>query len=223
MIRINTLLVRRYHLSLYIPALLVFCYCSAPGSAQQTLPKQLEGKNTFSEIMKVVDQYYNDHPENEDEEFESEYLQWNRWEWCMSGRLGPNGEFVNIPDLLMKGTAEKENGVSQTDRNINSGWTFMGPVTSPLQNSTVLFTGIGRADKITFHPTNVNIIYICTPNGGLWSTSNVGGGVISPIIFPVLALQVSYYFICQYNDLYLLTVMVTWLWWPAMDVNRLEY
>src|SRR5258706_5632915 len=112
--------------------------------AQEELKELLAGKSTLSEIMPVVDQYYKNHPEEGGEEFESEYLEWKRWEWYMSGRLGHGGEFVNISELLMKGLKEKNEMEVSHDRNINSGWTFMGPSSSPLQNNSALNNEVGR-------------------------------------------------------------------------------
>ena len=83
----------------------------------------------------------------------------------MSGRLGPQGELVNIPERMIAGLREKDKMATSGDRNINSGWTFMGPSSSPLQNNSAQFNGIGRVDRIVFHPTNANIIFLCTPAG----------------------------------------------------------
>src|SRR4030095_7711990 len=156
---------------------LAFCcvlFCSNYAFGQQELKQLLDGKTKLPEIMKIVDQYYADHPEEENE-FESEYLQWKRWEWYMSSRVGPNGELVNISEMLMKGLREKEKMEQpSTDRNINSGWTFVGPSSSPLLNQDANFNGLGRVNKVIFHPSNASIIYICTPNGGLWNTLNGG-------------------------------------------------
>ena len=141
--------------------------------SQAELKQLLTGKSTLAEIMEVVDLYYEEHPEAENE-FESDYLHWKRWEWYMSGRLGHGGEFVNISEMLLKGLRDKKSMEQPKERNINSGWTFMGPSSSPLQNSSALYNGIGRVDRITFHPTNQNIIFIGTPAGGLWGTLDGG-------------------------------------------------
>ncbi len=162
--------------SIIISALTVCCLLLGGKNAfgQEGLKVLLQGKTKLSEIMTVVTQYYTDHPEHAGAGEESQLLQWNRWAWYMSGRLGHGGEFVNVPDLLFKGLSEKEKMQVSRERNINSGWTFMGPSTTPLQNSSAQGNGIGRVDRIVFHPTNANIIFICTPAGGLWSTINGG-------------------------------------------------
>ena len=153
---------------------LLIMVCNTYAFNQQSLAEQLQGKNTLAEIMQVVDAYYEGRREN-DNGFESEHQHWKRWEWLMSARLGPDGEFVNVGEMLQRGLAEKEKMKQPDyDRNINSGWSFVGYSTSPLQNLDALYNGIGRVDRIVFHPTNPNIIFLCTPNGGLWGTLNEG-------------------------------------------------
>lgn len=125
----------------------------------------------------------------------------------MSGRLGHEGEFVSIPKMLFKGLEEKERMQSSSgERNINSGWTFMGPSSSPYQNNAALYNGVGRVDRITFHPTNPSIIYIGTPAGGLWRTLN-GGSTWNNLTDNLPSIGVSGFVIshANTNDMYLLT------------------
>jgi hypothetical protein len=175
-------------------------------AGQSSLESRLEGKQTLAEIMEVVDAYYAEFPEKAEGEFESEYLHWKRWEWYMSSRLGHGGKFVNVPELLMDGIREKERMETPDERNINSGWTFMGPSTVPLQNPNALYNGIGRVDRITFHPTNANIIFIGTPAGGLWSTLN-GGSSWNNLTDNLPSLGISGFVISYDNTsvMYLLT------------------
>ncbi|HLF63114.1 MAG TPA: hypothetical protein VI603_05165 [Saprospiraceae bacterium] len=175
---------------------------------QEALNQRLTGKTTLSEIMKVVDQYYRENPEaHEEGEYESAYLQWKRWEWYMSGRLGHGGDLVNIPAYLMRGLEEKERMTAQhLERNVNSAWTFMGPSSSPLLNDAALYNGIGRVDRIVFHPANASIIFLCTPAGGLWNTLN-GGTLWNNLTDQLPAVGISGFVISYANtsDMYLLT------------------
>jgi hypothetical protein len=153
--------------------------CSGVTFGQEQLKERLVGKAILSEIMQTVDAYYQEYPETQtrDRAEESDLLHWKRWEWYMSGRLGPEGEFVNIPEMLMHGvraTEKMEQTQSDEQRSINSNWIFIGPSTSPMLNQDATGNGIGRIDRIVFHPTNANIIFLCTPAGGLWNTLNGG-------------------------------------------------
>ena len=61
--------------------------------AQNELNHLLSEKTKFGEIVQSVEQYFDQHPElkSEEEGEESPYMHWKRWEWYMSGRLGPQG------------------------------------------------------------------------------------------------------------------------------------
>ena len=190
----------RVNLILLLSLLLI----ATTGHSQQELRQRLVGKQTLADIMEVVDQYYSENPE-EEIEFESNYLHWKRWEWYMSGRLGHGGAFVNIPEMLFKGLAEK-NRMPSGERNINSGWNFVGPSTTPLQNPSALYNGIGRVDRIVFHPSNPNIIFIGTPAGGLWSTID-GGSTWNNLTDNLPSIGISGFVITPSNTsiMYLLT------------------
>ncbi len=92
------------------------------------------------------------------------------------------------------------------ERNINSGWTFVGPSSSPLLNAGALYNGIGRVDRIVFHPSNSNIIFLCTPAGGLWNTLN-GGTTWNNLTDYLPSIGISGFVISYANtsDMYLLT------------------
>ncbi|HJW30105.1 MAG TPA: hypothetical protein VJ508_12775 [Saprospiraceae bacterium] len=187
--------------------ILVFLLSGMQGQSQDDLRQLLAGKTKFPEIMQVVENYYHDHPEtNQGEEFESDYLQWMRWAWYMSSRLGQNGEFVNINEYLMRGLEAKDKMETDHERDINSAWTFVGPSNILALNDSALYRGLGRVDRIVFHPTNANIIFVCTPAGGLWSTLN-GGTNWNNLTDNLPSLGISGFVISYANtsDMYLLT------------------
>lgn len=53
------------------------------------------------------------------------------------------------------------------------GWLSIGPTADAAGGSGDI-KGVGRFDRIAFHPTNANIIYIGAPTGQLWKTTNGG-------------------------------------------------
>jgi hypothetical protein len=119
--------------------------------------------------MTEVDDYYKGKPgdwrgaEGQDRS----YKHWKRWEWYMSGRLGESGEFVDISSQLRKAERQVEKMEDFSTRGINSFWSSEGPASTDA-------VGIGRADRIAFHPNNENIFYVGTPAGGLWKTTDKG-------------------------------------------------
>lgn len=141
------------------------------GTWAQTLREKLAGKTTFDEIMEVVDDHYRGGERIDPGDPRLKH--WMRWEWYMSGRLGPQGQFVNIPNRIQQALRHMKATDHQT-RSLNSGWSFVAPTSSSAFNSSADLNGLARVDRIAFHPSDSNTIYIGTPAGGLWRTTNGG-------------------------------------------------
>ena len=159
----------------YIIIILTIFGTNFQSYAQQDLHSRLEGKTNYYDIVNTVDKYYEGHDDNwrgingDDPKIKH----WKRWEWYTSSRIGRNGEFVNFKDSLQKAIDEVEKKFPKdTRRDVNGTWQTIGP------SSTT--DGIGRADRIAFHPTDPDIYYVGTPNGGLWRTID-GGTTWEPL------------------------------------------
>lgn len=147
-------------------------------NAQQDsiLRQQLRGKQRLTDVMNTVFAYYND-PATIDRlgaKATNRYLKkWSRYEWYMSSRLGPAGEFVNINQKLFDATRSQK--VNRTANNTNQSnfiesssgnWAIVGPTNTD--------NGIGRVDRLAFHPSDPNIVYAGAAGGGLWRTIDAG-------------------------------------------------
>jgi photosystem II stability/assembly factor-like uncharacterized protein len=143
----------------------------------QALQQKLRGKNKLTEIMKEVDAFYlysADNADKDEEEFEnSPYLKWKRWEWYMRSRLDNNGNFT---DYRKQKDVEfaKLNTANRPLGSTAAKWSFIGPhqMTTVVENQ---IRGLGRVDCIAFHPTNASIIFVGSPGGGVWKTTDGGG------------------------------------------------
>lgn len=139
------------------------------------LKQQLRGKQNLTDIMNTVKTYYNS-PETKARlgiaAVNRKIKHWRRYEWYMSSRLGPNGEFVNINQKMMEATGINKSPHSNTNRGENTAsisggaWTAVGPMDTD--------NGIGRVDRLAFHPTDANTVYAGTTAGGLWRTTDAG-------------------------------------------------
>lgn len=86
--------------------------------------------------------------------------------------------------LIHRNTAPLNERMIASSRNIDipsalrsyGGWTLNGPIQqTPIIPSNIGdINGLGRLDRIAFHPTNANIFYVCSPSGGVFKTSNGG-------------------------------------------------
>ena len=100
------------------------------------------------------------------------YKQWKREEWYTSYRIKPNGDFINTDSARIAAVTLMNNRVAARSNLVESnsgGWTFIGP-----NNITNSDRGIGRVNRIAFHPTDANKLYAATASGGLWYTSDAG-------------------------------------------------
>lgn len=58
------------------------------------------------------------------------------------------------------------------------GWTNIGPFdggTIVGSGTNIDINGVARMDRISFHPSNGSIFYVCSPSGGVYKTTNGGG------------------------------------------------
>jgi photosystem II stability/assembly factor-like uncharacterized protein len=135
------------------------------------------------------------------EEGESSYQHWKRWERWMSSHLDVNGDFININkangkalDLLNAKWEttlhEQANRLHQQPLGENAATNFKGNSPSNIEGLTYGqwwnvgptinasgsgdLKGVGRFDRIAFHPTDANIFYVGAPTGQLWKTTNGG-------------------------------------------------
>ncbi len=138
------------------------------------LATQLEGKRKFSEIMNTIEQYYVSRDYRNNPALFSQYKKWSRWAWYAVRHLDDQGEVDYKIDEYFEQAKEMAPYRSAVDSRTNSGaWQFVGPYNLNWANN-VGSKGIGRVDRIAFHPSNANIIFAATPAGGLWKTTDGG-------------------------------------------------
>lgn len=96
------------------------------------------------------------------------WKQFKRWEAFMEPRVYPDGVFHNN----IMAVSQEKNMQARNSNNLSS-WEVLGPTNVPLTNWGGK-RGVGRINAIAFHPNNENIIWVGTPAGGLWKTTDGG-------------------------------------------------
>ena len=84
--------------------------------------------------------------------------------------------FKNLPALDDRVQNRQITGGENTNLSYG-GWTSIGPFdggTVVGSGTNIDINGLGRLDRISFHPTNANIFYVCSPSGGVFKTTNGG-------------------------------------------------
>ncbi|MBL4710315.1 MAG: hypothetical protein JKY48_17935 [Flavobacteriales bacterium] len=116
-----------------------------------------------------------------DRKSKKQVKQFDRWMNFWKDRILPNGSFVNESQNAAVFNAEKKRNnkyLSSISTRKAAQWTAIGPFTPP--NSTILFyPGMGRVNTIAISGSDTNTIYVGTPGGGVWKSSNAGGSWIA--------------------------------------------
>ncbi len=129
------------------------------------------GRN-FREISNTMKQYFDSVGKTG-----NDYKQFKRWEWYYSTRLGEGNKLVNNTSMNRQAYENMNSSrlLNPGEQQINSGgWTSLGPTSVTSDDK-----GIGRVNRISFHPSNANIMYAATATGGLWITTDNGANWFS--------------------------------------------
>ncbi|MES2776099.1 MAG: 3-coathanger stack domain-containing protein [Bacteroidota bacterium] len=148
-----------------------------PAITPPDLLSLIEGKKNFNEIWGIVTQYIAVRkaasPKADDQSFIKKlYKHWYRWYFFNRARQDANGNIVNVPEENRK-VLEAANGRYSVTTAGNADWFSIGP-TDRTRIGSGHNSGLGRVNCIAFHPTDVNTIYMGTPAGGLWKSTNGG-------------------------------------------------
>lgn len=97
----------------------------------------------------------------------NQFMRWSEWVEPRVAESG--GQLSTLAEGNVRGLAQQ----SRTTQSRTAAWQFLGPTRTPTSN--IQQSGNGRVNAIRVHPTNPNILFACTPAGGLWKSVNLGG------------------------------------------------
>lgn len=131
---------------------------------------------TFIELCEQIDHFFekkeannSDVIKSNDEENKegSAYNQYQQWRYFMQFRLTEDGRIPSADIILDVFSNEKAK--QKVTKSADCDWTFIDQV-----DNDGGYWGIGRTTCVTFHPTNDQLFYVCTPGGGIWKTTDGG-------------------------------------------------
>jgi photosystem II stability/assembly factor-like uncharacterized protein len=134
---------------------------------------QAQEGTKFSEIKQLADEYF----QNRDRGRGSGYKQYKRWEYLMQDRLGPDGELINYNRMLWeasKGLYDITGDGPEIVSDCDGSWTIIAPTNDYINGPSGYNPGLGRVNVVAFHPDDAQTIFVGTPSGGLWKTTNQG-------------------------------------------------
>lgn len=159
--------------NLLILITLFFCnlnlFSQAIAQLNNEVKSIIKGQTTFNEIVTSVESYYDGLPNGREDK---SYKHWARWAHFMSYHTDADGKLTDIVERVNE--ARERFSYANNSRSSVGNWVSLGPASVTHVLGTAI--GIGRADRIAFHPSNEDIIYVGTSSGGLWKSVPAGGG-----------------------------------------------
>ncbi|MGY6561217.1 MAG: VPS10 domain-containing protein [Luteibaculaceae bacterium] len=138
----------------------------------QWYEKMMQNSPNYYEVENLYNQFY----QEKEKARGSGYKHFHRWaHWAMQD-MDAQGMVPGVEARLagynqFKQTLESGKNSENTSRT-NAGWSPLGP-----DHWTVTAgwnPGNGRVNEILVHPTDPNTIFLGTPQGGIWKTTNLG-------------------------------------------------
>jgi Secretion system C-terminal sorting domain len=98
-----------------------------------------------------------------------------RWEAYAGPRVYPSGDLTLPSSAYANFLAWQQNNSINNKKTRAGSWYSIGPIGKPVSTPALAYrTGTGRINFIRFDPKNNNNIFIGTPDGGLWRSTNGG-------------------------------------------------
>ncbi|MCA1762489.1 MAG: hypothetical protein LC664_05790, partial [Flavobacteriales bacterium] len=98
------------------------------------------------------------------------WKQYKRWEDFMAPRVYPSGE--RLSGYTFYTEWKKGRKIKGLEAKTDTEWEAVGPFEWEGQNGWN--PGLGRVNAIVEDPSNNDIVYVCTPSGGLWKSTDSG-------------------------------------------------
>mgnify|MGYP005990742083 CR=1 FL=1 len=135
----------------------------------------LNNNSNYFEIVKKQRTFLESLKGKTDRKSKKQIKQFERWAAFWKDRILPNGSFVSAAHTSNEYKKEKIRAKQNRQRNVQRAvnWTLVGPSTPPT-SSVGFYPGMGRINTLAFNGTDTNTMYVGTPGGGVWKTTNGG-------------------------------------------------
>jgi hypothetical protein len=143
-------------------------------SAQPWMP-QGPGPVKFSDVLKYAPAEEEKDEEKKEKlrglklEEEDEHYHFDRWKWYWQQHLDDNGYIVSPVRAFEEWKKASQASAGFKTTASTSNWIFQGPTTSASG-----YNGVGRVTSIEFDPVDSNTLYVGSPAGGTWKTTDGG-------------------------------------------------
>jgi len=126
-----------------------------------------QSNQNYFDRCQQLDTFFAHEYQAETDCWDNDFIKYQRWKWIWRDRVLPDGHFPNLEQQWQVSKALRSN---QAARGNSISWNFEGPD----RNTGGGYWGMGRTKHVAFHPTNPDLFYVGTPDGGIWKTTNGG-------------------------------------------------
>ncbi len=149
--------------------LFLFLFTGIFFSLSAQSPFGLEKPSGFYEMQAAFEKW----ADGRDLSQEKGWKPYQRWAYHWESRIRPDGSLPD-PTWHLKAAQQYQRLRGNTSSR-GSAWSPVGPFGYPEPQDTILTSGVGRVNCVTFHPTDPNTLWIGTPGGGVWKSTDNGG------------------------------------------------
>ena len=150
--------------------------------AQAELPEDFNkgGRDLtkFQDFKSSINKYYRDKVINSRDSLERkrnkrQLKMWNREFWWNEHFTNEDGKVLEPNKFILEALRVREREEKQNPSRYQlNNWSHNGPTSSSFNLD--VGEGMGRFDRIAFHPSNTSIIFAGSPHGGLFKSTNAG-------------------------------------------------
>lgn len=123
----------------------------------------------------------------EGNKFDKAEIKYARWQWYWENRVSVDGSFPDEYSAYLDYEKSFENK-NKKSRQIGVKAGTWKPISQTTADGG--YNGMGRANDVLFHPTDVNTFWVCTDGGGLWKSTD-GGSTYTPLTDDLPKIAVS--------------------------------
>ncbi len=155
---------------------LIFLACFVGFSSAQTIDYRsapLKKNSNYYEIVNQVNAQLSPLFGKTDRKSKKKLKQFRRWAAFWKDRVLPDGSFVSAAHDYKEWQVDNIRQSQFRQASMNTQWTLVGPAQFPTSTSAI-YPGMGRINTVAFNGTDTNTLYVGSPAGGVWKSTNGG-------------------------------------------------
>ncbi len=125
-------------------------------------------KVNFYEVQQEAEKYFSTRAKGKG----SGYKQYKRWEYLKRKEINDNGFLISDKQVWEEHYRWNNSHQTQNRQSLSGDWKTLGP--NSWTRTSGWNPGVGRVVCIAVEPVNEQLIYVGSPTGGLWKTTDGG-------------------------------------------------